>query len=169
MQTSISMKMDTARAGQDAEASTRRVRTLAAEGGRIPFGYGIVPGTNKEKQGKLPTSNVQKFAGVAMLTHAIESASGTDVPGYAEKDAMNVMVEGAVWVVLEPSSTAAADDTLYLVPSGANAGRFSKNANDGGGTPVAYITTGLKVRRVFTETDPTSRILAEAVFTETAS
>lgn len=161
----MSMRMDKARAGMISDASPKRIRSMAAEGGLIPFGYGVVTGTDAFAQGKVPTANTQKFAGVAALTLAMESTyGGTDLPGYQAKDPMDVMTEGAIWVVLEPSSTAAANDPLYLVSQGSNAGRFSKNANDGAGTPVNYISTPLVVLRVFTETNPTTRILAEAVF-----
>lgn len=157
-QTSVKMRQDKACAGLLSDAQPNKVRTLAAEAGRIPFGYGVVLGTDKTEQCKLPTANTQKFAGVAVATLATESVAGSTAPGYAQYDAVNVLVEGAIWVVLKAADAAAVEDALYMLPSGGDAGKFTV-------VSTSNIATPLKVRRIYNDG---TTLMAEVVTTTIA-
>lgn len=97
MQSAVEMSMKRARAGLIATAfNAADVTTMAAEGA-VPFGRVVVDGTIAP-QGKLPASSGDKFRGIAALTQAIESTTGTADPGYPTKKDMNVLNFGAIWV-----------------------------------------------------------------------
>lgn len=97
MQTSVSMNPNRARAGLAAFAfNAQDVRSMLAEGA-VPFGRVVVEGTST-RQGKVPSADTQVVAGISMLTQAIESPADGLAPGYSNKQAMNVMNFGPIWV-----------------------------------------------------------------------
>lgn len=80
------------------------VSSRAAEGA-IPFGRAVTYGTNPDKQCDLVDNAADKFLGVALATHTIDVAPEA-TPGYADKDTVSVLEEGAVWVEITSDVTA---------------------------------------------------------------
>jgi len=74
------------------------IRSYAAEGVDIGFGYGVMDGTDAEKQVKVYSSASGKFRGVAVQS---TEASDLDNSDYQEYDQVAVMDQGVVWVYCE--------------------------------------------------------------------
>lgn len=74
------------------------IRSFAAEGDDIGFGYGVMDGTDAEKQVEVYSSASGKFRGVALQS---TEASDLDNSNYEEYDQVAVMDQGVVWVYCE--------------------------------------------------------------------
>jgi hypothetical protein len=128
MQTSVSMNMPRARAGQLAHAfKSEDIRTMLAEGA-VPFGHGVVEGT-ATRQGKVPSADTQVFAGFAALTQALESRTGSSAPGYADDEALNVCNWGAVWCQCTDTNLPSVNGSVYVVVGTGNAGKLTSSAS----------------------------------------
>lgn len=102
-----------AQAGQKYDIRPDVVQSFAAEG-VVAFGAPVMRGTNPEKQVEL--SDATAFLGVAVFTHTVEN-DGT-ATGYADKDTVSVLTEGAVWVV-SSVDTVVAGEVAYVTSAGA--------------------------------------------------
>lgn len=128
MQTTVSMNMVRARAGQLAHAfKSEDIRTMLAEGA-VGFGLGVVEGTTT-RQGKVPSADTQVFAGFAALTQALESRTGSSAPGYADDEALNVCNWGAIWVVTTDTNLPTVNGNCYVVVGTGNAGKLTNSAS----------------------------------------
>jgi hypothetical protein len=74
------------------------IRSYAAEDVDIGFGYGVMDGTDAEKQVKVYSSASGKFRGVAIQS---TEASDLDNSDYQDHDQVAVMDQGVVWVYCE--------------------------------------------------------------------
>lgn len=91
----------------------------------IPFGRAVIPGTDAEKQVKLPSGDVaQVFRGIAAATWAQEQVSG--VGQYSDTDAVNIMKQGVIWV--EVNQNVLVDEAAFFNITG---GTFRKDVNGG--------------------------------------
>jgi len=128
MQTVYSQNMNPAFAGMLADLSVKTVDSRAAQG-EISLGFGVVGGTNPEKQVKVPSGNITGFQGVALHQAKEQDASGKVT--YKDKDTVPVLTKGRVWVPV--IGAVAYDGDVYLIHTGANAGKFtgSAGANQG--------------------------------------
>lgn len=136
VQTTYGAAMAEAIAGMLWDMRNVTVESYAAEGGSIPFGSAVVPGTDVRKQVKLPTAAGQGFRGIALREDAHSQDATTGVAQYLVTEAVSVLRKGAVWV---PTAGAVAEGaTAYYINSGADAGKWD-DVDDGTTDPA---TTG---------------------------
>jgi hypothetical protein len=121
-QTTYGTVMGEAIAGLIYDMRNITVESYAAEGGSIPFGRAVAPGTDVRKQVKLPTASGQGFRGVALLEQAHAQDLTTGVAQYLVTETVNVMRKGAVWV--QVAGAVAENAPAFYINSGANAGMF---------------------------------------------
>ncbi|MFT9498030.1 structural cement protein Gp24 [Anaerosolibacter sp.] len=121
MQTVYSQTQKVAVAGHLADLSDKRVDSYAAEG-VIGLGIGVVFGTDKQNQVKVPTATTDLFAGVSMFQAKEQSLAG--VIQYTDKDTVPVLNKGRIWVNVK-GAVNAESDAVYLICTGADAGKFT--------------------------------------------
>lgn len=124
MQTSYSQTQKLGFAGGLVDLSAKRVDSYAAEGD-ITLGIGVVFGTDEETQVKTPTATTDTFAGVAMYQSKEQDLSGSVV--YKDKDTVPTINKGRVWVDVV-GAVNAETDSVYLICTGADAGKFTATA-----------------------------------------
>lgn len=124
MQTTYSQNMNPAYAGMLADLSDKVVDSKAAEG-QIGLGFGVVSGTNAEKQVKVPAGSVNGFQGVALYQAKEQGLDGSVV--FKDKDTVPVLSKGRAWVPV--IGAVAYDGAVYLIHTGANAGKFTGTAD----------------------------------------
>lgn len=106
--------------------------SYAAEG-VVGYGVAVVAGTDAEKQIKVPTATGQKFRGVSISTWANEQLKATSEGEYKDKQAVNVLRKGRIWVRVNANITV--DDPAYFVYTGADAGKFRNDNTDADRVP----------------------------------
>lgn len=131
-QTSYNQKMSHGVAGglYDLTDHVVDTRTVEASGdGVIRFGLGVVEGTDKGKQVKLPVaaSTKAKFEGVVLNSHTHEMDMKGDVK-VRDKETVGVIRNGRVYVRIAAEVEPAYGDALYLITSGDEAGYFTNTA-----------------------------------------
>ncbi len=127
-QTAYNLDMDQAYAGLKVDSRFDHVETdQAEESGGIPFGYGVVAGTNPVTQAKLPDADTDTFRGITLHKHK-EPVAG--VVEYDDTEPMSVLRQGAAWVVV--GEAVAVDAAAYLITA---SGKF-------GDTAAGNIATG---------------------------
>ena len=115
--------LDKAQAGQKAGLDFDHVESFAAEGA-VPFGRGVVHGTNPEKQVTVPEDATGVFAGVSVFTHSREqtlnqdASMGAQFSGgaqYRDTDTVSTLRKGRIYVLVteavEPGEDAYVDVT----------------------------------------------------------
>ena len=94
--------------------------------GGIPFGYGVVKGTNPGVDVKLPdeSSKAADFEGIVQNGFTtMQDMKGNAVP---EKDqSIGVLRSGKIWGVVGEAAEPAYDAPVYLIISGEEAGKFT--------------------------------------------
>ena len=130
-------ELDRAQAGQKAGLDFDHVESFAAEGA-VPFGHGLIFGTDPEKQVAVPTDALGDFAGVSVFTHRQEqgfdqsvslgnqSSTGAE---YRDTDTVNTLRRGRVWVEVT-AEVAAGDDAYVDVTSEGEEGKFTNAGTD---------------------------------------
>ena len=136
--TDYGFRLDTAQAGQKAGLDFDHVESFAAEG-VVPFGFGVVHGTDSEKQVAVAAADTDTFAGISLFTHKqvqgldqSASAGGQYSTGaeYRDTDTVNTLRRGRVWV--EVTAEVAAGDAAFVdVTSEGEEGKFTNAADDG--------------------------------------
>ena len=116
-------RLDTAQAGQKAGLDFDHVESYAAEGA-VPFGHGVVLGTDPAKQVAVAAADTDTFAGISVFTHRQEQgidqgasmgAQYSTGAEYRDKDTVNVLRRGRVWVEnSENGFEAHSGDTAYV-------------------------------------------------------
>lgn len=130
-------ELDRAQAGQKAGLDFDHVESFAAEGA-VPFGHGLVLGTDPEKQVAVASADTETFAGVSVFTHKQEqgfdqsvslgnqSSTGAE---YRDTDTVNTLRRGRVWV--EVTAEVAAGDAAYVdVNTEGEEGKFTDVEGD---------------------------------------
>lgn len=126
MQTSYSQYMDPAIAGTLYDLSPRTIDSKAAEAA-IGLGFGLIAGTDPEKQVIVPTATFSTgFVGVALLQAKEQDTNGNIV--YAAKDTVPVLRKGRAWVPFAAGAAVTAETAAYLVFSGTDAGKWTNAA-----------------------------------------
>ncbi len=133
MQLVYSQNMDAGFAGMRVDLSNDNVDAYAAEG-VVVIGTGVVAGTSAAKQVKKP-AGAGVFRGIA-LAQAMEQ-SLTGAVEYADKATVPVLTDGRGWVTVK--GAVAIDGDVYLIHTGADAGKFAAAA---GGTPAGVAAAG---------------------------
>lgn len=143
-------RLDKAQAGQLAGLDFDHVESYAAEGD-VPFGHGVILGTDAERQVTVPDDDSGTFAGIAAFTHAQmqgidQSASegeqystGTE---YRDTDTVNVMRRGRVYVELTEDGVSAGDDAYVDVTTSDEEGKFTNVDTDNLATGGVFRTGG---------------------------
>lgn len=94
--------------------------------GGIPFGYGVVKGTNPGVDVKLPDSDskAEDFEGIVQNGFTtMQDMAGRAIP---EKDqSIGVMRIGKIWGAVGVAANPAYDKPVYLITDGDEAGRFT--------------------------------------------
>lgn len=147
--TTYGFALDAAQAGQKAGLDFDHVESRAAEGA-VPFGSGVIFGTDPEKQVAVPTDASGDFAGVAVFTHkqvqgidmaASEGGQFSTGAEYRDADTVNVLRRGRVYV--EATAGVAAGDAAFVdVLTVGEEGKFTNVADDGGAPAVPNLATG---------------------------
>jgi hypothetical protein len=136
--------LDRAQVGQKAGMDFDQVESRAAEG-TVPFGSGVIFGTDPEKQVAVPADATGDFAGIALFTHkqaqVIDVAAAFMGAEYRDKDTVNVLRRGRVWV--EATAEVAAGDAAYVdVATEGEEGKFTNVAAVGETPAIPNLATG---------------------------
>ena len=130
-------RLDTAQVGQKAGLDYDRVESFAAEGA-VAFGRGVVVGTDPAKQVAVASADGESLAGVSVFTHRQEQgidqsasmgAQYSTGAEYRDKDTVNVLRRGLVWVEVT-AEVAAGDDAFVDVTSEGEEGKFTNVDTD---------------------------------------
>ena len=123
-QTSYSIEQPITRAGLIANATTpNNIRSYSAEGANgIPFGLGVVHGTDPERQVAVPSAAGNVFAGFLVHDHARETLRDSNEPSIMEMDTASVMSFGDIWAIAGEAVSAGAQ--LGIQADGASAGQL---------------------------------------------
>ncbi len=125
-------RLDTAQAGQKAGLDFDHVESYAAEGA-VPFGVGVVLGTDPAKQVAVAAADTDSFAGVSVFTHRQEQgidqgasmgAQYSTGAEYRDTDAVNTLRRGRVWVEVT-AEVAAGEDAYVDVETSGEEGKFT--------------------------------------------
>lgn len=119
-QTSYDLNQPVAYAGMKLDSRFDTVESYAAEEA-IPFGVGVVAGTDPLVQVKIPTADTDTFRGISLQTHKEQLSNGT--VQYNQSDAVSTLREGGAYV--EASVAVTVDEPAYVVASGGDAGKFT--------------------------------------------
>ena len=131
-QLAYNLYMDAAHVGLLYDIEPHRIASDCADG-IIPFGSAVIPGSDPEKQVKVPTATSQQFRGVALATWAQEQNASGDGE-YKDTSAVNVLKQGVVWG--EGNGDVLVDEPAYFVYTGADVGKFRADATDADAVPT---------------------------------
>ena len=143
VQTSYNSNSDVAFAGMKADSGFDRVNSGIGEG-TIPFGHGLIAGTNTETQVK-NADVAGVFRGISVHKHREPSAVGANDAEYAGEEMVSALTQGRIWCAVETSvsGSIAIDDDVFINVDigGAELGKITDTV----GTNIA---TGGKVVKV---------------------
>jgi len=116
-----------------------RVISLAAEGA-IPFGRAVAKGTVKEKQSKLPAAalditDIKRFRGVALQSHANENPQNGLSPRYLDTNTVSILTRGTVYVKVEDAVDT--DSGVFINFQNGDEGLFRSDAGGGDAAELA--------------------------------
>lgn len=109
------------------------IRSYAAEGAGVQFGRFLVAGTDAEKQVALPTASAPAV-GCAVHQHPLEDEALTD---FADGETVGVLTKGRCWA--QAAVAMAVDDTVYVLDSGADAGKATNSATGATALPSSKV------------------------------
>lgn len=106
-------------------------RRNECEDGVLKFGMGVVIGTLKGSQVKLPESGAtaDTFEGITVNGYSTEMDMAGAV-ALKNEATVGVLTHGKVWARIADGITTAYGDKLYLITSGAEAGCFTNATGD---------------------------------------
>ena len=114
-------------------------RRNECEDGVLKFGMGVVVGTVKGAQVKLPASGASLASFEGITVNGFSTEMDMDGAVAVKNEAtVGVLTHGRVWARIKAGITPAYGDALYLITAGANAGLFT-NATE---TNAIAITGG---------------------------
>ena len=129
--------LDKAQAGQKAGLDFDHVESFAAEGA-VPFGRGVVHGTNPEKQVAVPADDTGIFAGISVFTHSREQTLNQDATmgeqfsggaQYRDKDTVSTLRKGRIYVLVTAAVEAGEDAYVDVLTEGEE-GKFTNVDTD---------------------------------------
>lgn len=129
--------LDAAQAGQKAGLDFDHVESFAAEGA-VFFGAGVAAGTDPEKQVAVAADAADDFMGISLFTH--KQVQGIDMAAsmgdqystgaeYRDKDTVNVLRRGRVYVEVTAEVTAGEDAYVDVLTTGEE-GKFTNVATN---------------------------------------
>ena len=129
--------LDKAQAGQKAGLDFDHVESFAAEGA-VPFGRGVVHGTNPEKQVAVPADDTGTFAGISVFTHSREQTLNQDATmgeqfsggaQYRDKDTVSTLRKGRIYALVTAAVEAGEDAYVDVLTEGEE-GKFTNVDTD---------------------------------------
>lgn len=139
-QLTYNTNMGPAIAGTLYDLSPSTIDSYLSEG-ITDIGFGVVAGTDPQRQAKVPAATFSTgFKGVALL-QAKDQIYGTGVVQFADKDAMSVVRKGRVNVPFSSGNAIVAETAAYLIYSGVDAGKWT---NAAGASGIGVAVTGAK-------------------------
>jgi hypothetical protein len=147
---SYGFELDAAQAGQKAGLDFDHVESFAAEGA-VFFGAGVVHGTDPIKQVAVAAADTDVFAGIAVFTHKqvqgidLSVSAGSELSTgaeYRDKDTVNVLRRGRVYVELTEDGVSAGDTAYIDVTTVGEEGKWTSVSTDNLATGGVFRTGG---------------------------
>lgn len=113
------------------DLSAHEVSTRQAEGINLSFGLGVVVGTNKGIDVKIPASDTMgsSFEGVVVHNSVMAEMDMSGKVVIPDKATVGCLHHGKVWVVTGSKATPAYKERVYLITDGVEAGRFTTSGD----------------------------------------
>lgn len=113
------------------DLSAHEVVTRQAEGTEISFGMGVVIGTNKGTDVKLPTTDAtsEDFEGVVVHNSVMVEMDRDNKVQIGEKRTVGCLYHGKIWVKTGANAVPAYKEKVYLITDGEEAGMFTTSAD----------------------------------------
>lgn len=109
------------------DLSAHEVSTRQAEGSSLSFGLGVVAGTNKGIDVKLPAaaSTSDSFEGVVVHNSVMAEMDMSGKVVIPDKATVGCLHHGKVWVAVGSKAEPAYKEKVYLITAGDEAGMFT--------------------------------------------
>lgn len=109
------------------DLSAHEVSTRQSEGDGVTFGVGVVVGTNKGTDVKLPTadSTSAQFEGVVVHNSVMTELDMNNKVNIDEKRTVGCLHHGKIWVKTGENAMPAYKEKVYLIVEGEEAGLFT--------------------------------------------
>lgn len=130
-QSSYSFNFPKGVAGGLFDLSSHEVFTRQAEGGGISFGIGVVTGTNKGTDVKLPTASVSAldFEGVVVHNSVMVEMDMNNKVEIGDKRTVGCLHHGKIWVKTGENAVPEYKEKVYLITDGDEAGMFTTKSD----------------------------------------
>ena len=127
VQTSYGFGFPKGVAGGLFDLSVHEVKTRQAEGNGIAFGLGVVVGTNKGTDVKIPVSSAtsDEFEGVVVHNSVMVEKDMDNNVSIAGKRTVGCLHFGKIWVQTGAEASPAYKEKVYLITDGDEAGKFT--------------------------------------------
>lgn len=131
VQTSYGFGFPKGVAGGLFDLSAHEVSTRQSEGDGVTFGVGVVVGTNKGTDVKLPTadSTAAQFEGVVVHNSVMAELDMNNKLNIGEKRTVGCLHHGKIWVKTGENAAPAYKEKVYLIVEGDEAGLFTTSAD----------------------------------------
>lgn len=131
VQTSYGFSFPKGVAGGLYDLSAHNVITRQAEGTGIAFGIGVVIGTNKGTDVKIPTSSATSddFEGVVVHNSVMVEKDVDNKCFIGDKRTVGCLHFGRVWVKTGKDAKPTYNDKVYMITDGEEAGMFTTSAD----------------------------------------
>ena len=131
VQTSYGFGFPKGVAGGLFDLSAHEVSTRQSEGEGVTFGVGVVVGTNKGTDVKLPTadSTADQFEGVVVHNSVMVELDMNNKLNIGEKRTVGCLHHGKIWVKTGENAAPAYKEKVYLIVEGEEAGLFTTSAD----------------------------------------
>lgn len=131
VQTSYGFGFPKGVAGGLFDLSDHEVSTRQSEGEGVTFGVGVVVGTNKGTDVKLPTadSTAAQFEGVVVHNSVMAELDMNNKLNIGEKRTVGCLHHGKIWVKTGENAAPAYKEKVYLIVDGEEAGLFTTSAD----------------------------------------
>ena len=131
VQTSYGFGFPKGVAGGLFDLSAHEVSTRQSEGEGVTFGVGVVVGTNKGTDVKLPTadSTADQFEGVVVHNSVMAEFDMNNKLNIGEKRTVGCLHHGKIWVKTGENAAPAYKEKVYLIVEGEEAGLFTTSAD----------------------------------------
>ena len=113
------------------DLSAHEVSTRQSEGEGVTFGVGVIVGTNKGTDVKLPTadSTADQFEGVVVHNSVMAELDMNNQLNIGEKRTVGCLHHGKIWVKTGENAAPAYKEKVYLIVEGEEAGLFTTSAD----------------------------------------
>lgn len=127
VQTSYGFGFPKGVAGGLFDLSAHEVSTRQSEDDGVTFGVGVVVGTNKGTDVKLPTagSTAEQFEGVVVHNSVMAELDMNNKLNIGKKRTVGCLHHGKIWVKTGKDAVPAYKEKVYLIVEGEEAGLFT--------------------------------------------